>query len=144
MGEFDGHMVYNDLARVEKLEGLLYQCLSTFDAMLDHRESLLDVEHVQYARDELKHRMGELDLPSYRVWKFGRRIPAALSPFCHTVSMDCFGNPPYNQFGLAGNSTALGCSECGAPWSTMGIFRGNHLKHNFKACPICGRKVVGE
>ena len=61
---------------------------------------------------------------------------------CHTVSMDCFGNPPYNQSGLNGNSTACGCSECGAPWSTMGVFRGNALKHNFKACPICGRKVV--
>lgn len=61
---------------------------------------------------------------------------------CHTVPMDCFGNPPYNQSGLAGNSTAVGCSECGAPWSTMGIFRGNQLKHNFKACPICGRRVA--
>ena len=60
---------------------------------------------------------------------------------CHTVSMDCFGNPPFNQSGLNGNSTACGCSECGAPWSTVGLFRGNQLKHNFKACPICGRKV---
>ena len=63
---------------------------------------------------------------------------------CHTVAMDCFGNPPYNTSGLNGNSTACGCSECGAPWSTMGIFRGNQLKHNFKACPICGRKVVAQ
>lgn len=63
---------------------------------------------------------------------------------CHTVPMDCFGNPPYNQSGLAGNSTACGCSECGAPWSTMGVFRGNRLKHNFKACPICGAKVVSD
>ena len=62
---------------------------------------------------------------------------------CHTVSMDCFGNPPYNQSGLNGNSPACGCSECGAPWSTMGVFRGNQLRHNFKACPICGRRVVG-
>ena len=61
---------------------------------------------------------------------------------CHTVAMDCFGNPPFNQSGLNGNSTACGCSECGAPWSTMGIFRGNQLKHNFKACPICGRLVT--
>ena len=63
---------------------------------------------------------------------------------CHTVTMDCFGNPPYNTSGLNGNSTACGCSECGAPWSTMGVFRGNQLKHNFKACPICGREVVGK
>ena len=62
---------------------------------------------------------------------------------CRTVAMDCFGNPPYNTSGLNGNSTACGCSECGAPWSTVGMFRGNRLKHNFKACPICGRKVVG-
>lgn len=61
---------------------------------------------------------------------------------CHTVSMDCFGNPPFNQSGLNGNSTACGCSECGAPWSTMGVFRGSQISHNFKACPICGRKVV--
>ena len=60
---------------------------------------------------------------------------------CKTVSMDCFGNPPYNMSGLSGNSTAVGCSECGAPWSTCGLFRGNQLKHNFKACPICGREV---
>lgn len=60
---------------------------------------------------------------------------------CHTVSMDCFGNPPYNKSGLNGNSTACGCSECGAPWSTCGMFRGNKLKHNFNACPICGREV---
>lgn len=60
---------------------------------------------------------------------------------CKTVSMDCFGNPPYNTSGLNGNSTAVGCSECGAPWSTCGLFRGNQLKHNFKACPICGREV---
>lgn len=63
---------------------------------------------------------------------------------CHTVSMDCFGNPPFNQSGLNGNSTACGCSECGAPWSTCGLFRGNALRHNFKACPICGAKVVDE
>ena len=61
---------------------------------------------------------------------------------CHTVSMDCFGNPPYNQSGLNGNDPACGCSECGAPWSTTGLFRGNKLRHNFRACPICGRKVV--
>ena len=61
---------------------------------------------------------------------------------CHTVGMNPFGNPPYNQSGLSGNSMECGCSECGAPWSTMGIFRGNKIKHNFKACPICGRKVV--
>ena len=61
---------------------------------------------------------------------------------CHTVLMDCFGNPPYNKSGLNGNDIACGCSECGVPWSTMGIFRGNKLKHNFKACPLCGRKVV--
>ena len=61
---------------------------------------------------------------------------------CRTVQMDCFGNPPYNTSGLNGNSTACGCSECGAPWSTVGMFRGNVFKHNFKACPICGRKVV--
>lgn len=61
---------------------------------------------------------------------------------CHTVPMDCFGNPPFNQSGLSGNSTACGCSECGAPWSTVGLFRGNALRHNFKACPICGREVV--
>ena len=60
---------------------------------------------------------------------------------CKTVSMDCFGNPPFNMSGLNGNSTAVGCSECGAPWSTCGLFRGNALKHNFKACPICGREV---
>ena len=63
---------------------------------------------------------------------------------CNTVSMDCFGNPPYNQTGLNGNSTACGCSECGAPWSTCGLFRGNKFKHNFKACPICGCEVVDE
>lgn len=63
---------------------------------------------------------------------------------CHTVSMDCFGNPPFNTSGFNGNSTACGCSECGAPWSTMGIFRGNQLSHNFRACPICGAKVVTE
>lgn len=63
---------------------------------------------------------------------------------CHTVGMDCFGNPPYNQSGLHGNSTACGCSECGAPWSVVGLFRGNALSHNFKACPICGRRVVQE
>jgi len=62
---------------------------------------------------------------------------------CHTVLMDCFGNPPYNKSGLNGNDVACGCSECGAPWSTMGVFRGNKLKHNFKACPLCGRKVIG-
>ena len=62
---------------------------------------------------------------------------------CHTVLMDCFGNPPYNTSGLNGNDVVCGCSECGVPWSTMGIFRGNKLKHNFKACPLCGRKVVG-
>ena len=62
---------------------------------------------------------------------------------CHTVSMDCFGNPPYNQSGLNGNDPACGCSECGAPWSTTGLFRGNKLRHNFKACPICGRRIVG-
>ena len=61
---------------------------------------------------------------------------------CHTVAMDCFGNPPYNQSGLNGNSTACGCSECGAPWSTTGLFRGNQLKHNFKACPTCGARIV--
>ena len=61
---------------------------------------------------------------------------------CHAVSMDCFGNPPYNQSGLNGNDIVLGCSECGVPWSTSGIFRGNFLKHNFKACPLCGRRVV--
>ena len=60
---------------------------------------------------------------------------------CKTVSMDCFGNPPFNTSGLSGNNTAVGCSECGAPWSTCGLFRGNQLKHNFKACPICGREV---
>lgn len=60
---------------------------------------------------------------------------------CKTIAMDCFGNPPFNQSGLNGNSTAVGCSECGAPWSTCGLFRGNQLKHNFKACPICGREV---
>lgn len=63
---------------------------------------------------------------------------------CHTVAMDCFGNSPYNQSGLNGNSPACGCSECGAPWSTTGLFRGNRLKHNFKACPICGARVVSE
>ena len=63
---------------------------------------------------------------------------------CHTVAMDCFGNPPYNQSGLNGNSTACGCSECGAPWSTTGLFRGNQMRHNFKACPICGRRIVGD
>lgn len=61
---------------------------------------------------------------------------------CHTVGMNALGNPPYNQSGLRCNSAECGCSECGAPWSTMGIFRGNKFKHNFKACPICGRKVV--
>lgn len=61
---------------------------------------------------------------------------------CRTVQMDCFGNPPFNTSGLSGNSTACGCSECGAPWSTVGLFRGNQLHHNFKACPICGREVV--
>jgi len=61
---------------------------------------------------------------------------------CTTVHMDCFGNPPWNNSGLHGNSTACGCSECGAPWSTCGLFRGNQLKHNFKACPVCGAKVV--
>ena len=30
---------------------------------------------------------------------------------CETISMDCFGNPPFNQTGLNGNSTACGCSE---------------------------------
>lgn len=55
---------------------------------------------------------------------------------CKTIAMDCFGNPPFNQSGLNGNSTAVGCSECGAPWSTCGLFQGNQLKHNFKACPI--------
>lgn len=30
---------------------------------------------------------------------------------CKTVSMDCFGNPPFNTSGLNGNSTAAGCSE---------------------------------
>lgn len=69
-------------------------------------------------------------------------IAATLGPeVCHTVAMDCFGNPPYNQSGLNGNSTACGCSECGAPWSTVGLFRGNQLRHNFKACPICGRRI---
>jgi len=61
---------------------------------------------------------------------------------CHTVLMDCFGNPPYNTSGLNGNDIACGCSECGVPWSTSGIFRGNKLNHNFKACPLCGRRVV--
>ena len=60
---------------------------------------------------------------------------------CKTIAMDCFGNPPFNQSGLNGNNTAVGCSECGAPWSTCGLFRGNALKHNFKACPICGREI---
>lgn len=60
---------------------------------------------------------------------------------CKTIAMDCFGNPPFNRSGLNGNSTAVGCSECGAPWSTCGLFRGNALKHNFKACPICGREI---
>ena len=60
---------------------------------------------------------------------------------CHTVLMDCFGNPPYNQSGLHGNDVVCGCSECGAPWGTTGLFRGCKLKHNFKACPICGRVV---
>lgn len=61
---------------------------------------------------------------------------------CHTVLMDCFGNPPYNKSGLQGNDVVCGCSECGAPWGTTGLFRGNKFKHNFKACPICGRKVI--
>lgn len=72
-----------------------------------------------------------------------RETQAALErETCHTVSMDCFGNPPYNKSGLQGNDVACGCSECGAPWSITGLFRGNKLSHNFKACPICGRKVV--
>lgn len=62
---------------------------------------------------------------------------------CHTVLMDCFGNPPFNKSGLQGNDVVCGCSECGAPWGTTGLFRGNKLRHNFKACPICGRRVAG-
>lgn len=61
---------------------------------------------------------------------------------CHAVGMDCFGNPPYNQTGLNGNDPAIGCSECGAPWSTCGLFRGTQMSHNFVACPICGRRIV--
>ena len=60
---------------------------------------------------------------------------------CRTVLMDCFGNPPFNKSGLNGNDVVCGCSECGAPWGTTGLFRGNKIRHNFKACPICGRTV---
>lgn len=91
------------------------------------------------ATDELRRSLDERGVKwishGYAVYKtLGREK-------CRTVSMDCFGNPPYNESGLNGNSTAVGCSECGAPWSTCGLFRGNQLKHNFKACPICGREI---
>lgn len=59
---------------------------------------------------------------------------------CHAVDMDGFGNPPWRKSPLMGNNFTVGCSECGAPWHLFG-FRGHKFKHNFKACPNCGRRV---
>jgi len=63
-------MSYTDPARVEKLEGLLYQCLSTFSAMAEYPSELLDLEHVQSAHDKLQEKMAGLDLPNYQTWKW--------------------------------------------------------------------------
>ena len=71
-------------------------------------------------------------------------IDVTLHETCHVILMDCFGNKPFNRTGLAGNDVTCGCSECGAPWGRLSIFRGNMLKHNFSACPICGRRVAGK
>lgn len=92
--------------------------------------------------DEFARRLEKCAAMHEPVTLFG--VDYAPETTCHTVEMDCFGNPPYNQSGFNGSSMACGCSECGAPWSTCGLFRGNALHHNFKACPICGRKVVNE
>ena len=97
-----------------------------------------DVDDALDMVDEL-HEGGTLDYGQYSA--LHDAVATLGSGDCETVSMDCFGNPPFNQTGLNGNSTACGCSECGAPWSTCGLFRGNAMSHNFKACPICGRRV---
>lgn len=127
-------MSWTDPARVEKLERLLYQCLSTFTAFLDYPHKLLDQYHVQFARDELKSKMKSLDLPEYGDWKW-------LEGKGHT-DWTCINVTPY-----AGKFL---CSKCGCTFDTEDEdlieprFWVDGVAAYPSYCPNCGRKVVEE
>jgi len=128
-------MSWTDPARVEKLEGLLYKCLSTFSLMLWHPVDLIDQRHVQYAHDELESRMRELDLPDYQTWS-GSAGKGHEGWTCNDLG------------GTGANGEQVfNCSKCGCVLSLYDRDGSNNLCTSFvhdypRFCPECGRRVV--
>lgn len=125
-------MSWTDPARVEKLESLLYQCLSTFACMLEYPAKCADDEHMRHARDKLEEKMNELDLPDYQTWKRSAG-KGHLDWTCHMALREDLRGHAFQD--------TYECDRCGEQ-----VIRETYMGESEppRFCPNCGRKAVSE